>query len=287
MQISNNSARKNHFITVIIPTLGRKSLIDTLAALDEQTRRADEVLVILDKERKGVGWARNQGIIKSNGDLVVFTDDDCIPSKDWLQTLVQTLDKYNADGVGGSKDETDSILRDGRLRRKFPLATLVDEYGWVGNTANVMYKKEWLDILQHRDNYVFNENMINSSDFECAWRLRRYGARLVYVNKNVIHMKKVRIWGYFRYQFAQGMGIAYLFLAYRKAGAPTITHQESLIWGQTGTKKGARWMKATFRYILGPFDPSNFTNSKNFIVFWVGEKFKAVGFIYCLVKTGQ
>jgi len=276
--------RDKHFITVIIPTLGRSSISNTLAALDKQTRRADEVLVILDKERKGAGWARNQGIIQSQGDLVAFTDDDCLPPEDWLQTTVQILDEYNADGVGGTMDETDSKLRDERLRRKFPRVTLVDEYGWVGTGANVMYKKEWLEILQHRDNYVFNEKMINSQDAECAWRLRRYGARLVYTPKNVIHLKKLSIWGYFRHQFTRGTGIAYIFLAYRKAGAPTITHQSSFIWGQTGTKKGARWMKAIFHNILGPFDFGNFSNFKNYLVFWMGEKFKAMGFIHCLVK---
>jgi len=278
---SNNHLSQNHVISVIIPTVGRDSISATIEALNNQDRRPDEILIIEDKERNGAGWARNQGFLQAHGDLVAFTDDDCSPPPDWLQTLVQTLDEFNADGVGGTLEETDSLLRDKRLRRKFPPVALIDDYGWVGDTGNVIYKREWLENLQKRDNYVFNEKMVNAQDAECAWRLRRYGAKLVYVPKNVIHLRKLSTWGYFRHQFTRGTGIAQLYLAYRREGT-TITHQKSLVWGQTGTGTGPRWVKAFFRNILGPFDRNNFSSTRNFIIFWAGEKFQALGFVYYL-----
>lgn len=273
-------SKDKHFLTVIIPTLGRESISDSLAALDRQTRKPDEILVILDKDRKGAAWARNQGIIKSRGDLVAFTDDDCIPPEDWLETLVRIMDEYNVDGVGGTHEETDTLLRDQRLRRKIPSVLIIDDTKLVGMTANVMYKKEWLDLLKNRDTYVFNEKMVNSSDNECAWRLRRYGARLAFVPKNVIHIKKMNAYGYFSQQYTRGIGIAHLYLAYNRAG--TITHQKSLVWGPTA---GARWVKVLYYKILGPFDVGSFTTTKNFIIFWVGEKIQGIGFIYCLLRN--
>jgi GT2 family glycosyltransferase len=80
-------------VTVVIPTLGRGSLPLTLEALARQTRPADEVLQILDRDRRGVAWGRNEGIRRARGDLIAFTDDDCIPGPDWLATLIEAMDQ--------------------------------------------------------------------------------------------------------------------------------------------------------------------------------------------------
>ncbi len=42
-----------HVVTVVIPTLGRGSLARTLDALARQSRPPDEVLQILDQDRRG------------------------------------------------------------------------------------------------------------------------------------------------------------------------------------------------------------------------------------------
>ena len=39
-------------------------------------------------EKKGPAAARNCGWMKATGELVAFTDDDCIPDKDWLASLL-------------------------------------------------------------------------------------------------------------------------------------------------------------------------------------------------------
>lgn len=44
--------------------------------------------------------ARNIGVKKSKGEILVFTDSDCVVGKDWLKTLIDALG--NADGVTGA-----------------------------------------------------------------------------------------------------------------------------------------------------------------------------------------
>lgn len=41
---------------------------------------------------KGPGGARNQGALYADTDIVVFLDQDCIPSKTWLENLLKPLD---------------------------------------------------------------------------------------------------------------------------------------------------------------------------------------------------
>jgi GT2 family glycosyltransferase len=49
--------------------------------------------VIRDRGR-GVNRARNLALCLSAGDLVVFTDDDCVPDADWLNELLSLFDKH-------------------------------------------------------------------------------------------------------------------------------------------------------------------------------------------------
>ena len=100
--------------TVVIPTYSRpERLRDCLAALARQTMAADEfeVVVVDDgspepvappaanaltgpsvsvirQENAGPSAARNRGVQEARGELVALTDDDCLPTPTWLESLV-------------------------------------------------------------------------------------------------------------------------------------------------------------------------------------------------------
>jgi len=103
-------------ISVVIPTYRRPSLLlRCLEALLHQTfaREEYEIIVVSDgeddstsralsampvdkfpvlqfyalPEKAGPAAARNFGLMLSQGKLVVFTDDDCIPDKSWLNAM--------------------------------------------------------------------------------------------------------------------------------------------------------------------------------------------------------
>jgi len=45
----------------------------------------------LAESRQGAYAARNRGLAEARGDLVVFTDPDCVPRRDWLRQLVAAM----------------------------------------------------------------------------------------------------------------------------------------------------------------------------------------------------
>jgi len=113
-------------VSVIIPHYNDLALLDVcLGALERQTFPADQreiivadnaspqgaeavAKVIANRARlvvvpqKGAGPARNGGVAVSRGEILAFTDSDCLPDGDWLSQGVGALSRY--DFVGGRVD---------------------------------------------------------------------------------------------------------------------------------------------------------------------------------------
>jgi GT2 family glycosyltransferase len=74
---------------------------------DGSTDRTGEIadqyegIQVIHQENKGLGAARNVGIANSRGDIVAFTDSDCVVDPDWLYYLVATFLASGLPAVGG------------------------------------------------------------------------------------------------------------------------------------------------------------------------------------------
>ena len=124
-------------ITVIVPTYRRQQDLERcLTALKQQTRPADEVLVVVrdtDTETweflktfnvhplllhpvtvsiPGTIAAMNMGLNGAKGEIVAFTDDDAVPHVDWLARIESHfLSDSRVGGVGGR----DFVYRENHL----------------------------------------------------------------------------------------------------------------------------------------------------------------------------
>ena len=243
------SPQNNHCVSVVIPTIQSDDELDRIkVALSEQTRPAHEIIVVRDDKRQGAAWARNQGIAQCSGDLIAFLDDDCLPPKNWLESLVDAIDKYQADGAGGTYDETDSLLIDRRKRQNFPDVEMEDTQGLVGAGGNLMFTRAWLDRCIENDGYVFNEAFRISQDWELIIRSRQRNVKLIYIPVRVKHLKKMNAHAYLRQQFGRGKGIAMLYQLQKTSSTAQIS-QKSLLWGQGQGKKkrNTAWLKVLWK----------------------------------------
>ncbi|CAG0970165.1 partial heptose III glucuronosyltransferase, partial [Gammaproteobacteria bacterium] len=109
--------------SVVIPTFNRKDILrQCLKSLQAQDFTDFEVLVVdggndgteemlarefpgfryLREERSGPSVARNLGIEQATGEIVAFTDDDCLPPPDWLSKMADGYRRYpTVSGVAG------------------------------------------------------------------------------------------------------------------------------------------------------------------------------------------
>jgi glycosyltransferase involved in cell wall biosynthesis len=107
--------------SVIIPAYNSADTIeDTLKALEKQTERDFEIIVVDDgstdeireivaghdvklfnQEHRGPAAARNRGAIEARGEILVFTDSDCVPTQRWLAEMLKPFSSPEIVGVQG------------------------------------------------------------------------------------------------------------------------------------------------------------------------------------------
>lgn len=107
-------------ISIIIPTLNSRLIVQTLAALRNQQFDLTQVeVLVVGLDKLGLiktdslikfvdtstpvspAVARNIGICAAAGELLCFTDADCIPEYDWLEKITKPLQNIDISVVGG------------------------------------------------------------------------------------------------------------------------------------------------------------------------------------------
>lgn len=121
MSVENKFQEQLPFVSIIVISKGRheelKKAVSSLKQLD-YPKEGYEIIVVeegdtptpiegvnyifLPRRNLGLGYARNTGVRNSKGDIIAFTDDDCIHKKNWLTIMVNTLLETDAGGVAGA-----------------------------------------------------------------------------------------------------------------------------------------------------------------------------------------
>lgn len=89
-----------HEIEIIVVNDASKD--STSNFLEEYKRRTTKKLEVINNEHnKGVAGSRNTGIQFAKGDIVAFTDADCVVDHQWISELVKGYEQKDVAAVGG------------------------------------------------------------------------------------------------------------------------------------------------------------------------------------------
>jgi len=205
-------------ISVIIPTYRRpEDLANCLEALKNQTRLADEILVIVrDSDRQtqkflasyvkdslplrqievsipGQIAALNQGLESARGDIISITDDDGIPHPPWLENIESHFKADSSVGGVGGRDwmYVNGELHDGKQET-------VGKVQWFGRTvgnhhlgvgqprqveilkgANMSYRRSAIGNLRF-DSRLLGSGAEVHNDRGFSLNIRKAGWKLIY-----------------------------------------------------------------------------------------------------------
>lgn len=207
-------------LSVVLPTYNRaESLRRALGALTRQSADPSsyEIVVVdnnctdgtremvkamedprirlVSEPRQGLAFARNAGLDAALGPVLAFTDDDVEVARDWVETIVTTLDKNPAvDGVGGRVlPAWECGRRPGWLTREHWAPLALQDHGDARTTfdrghpigligANVAFRRKVFERVGLFSASVQRvKNVIGSTeDHELLTRLYDAGGRMLY-----------------------------------------------------------------------------------------------------------
>jgi glycosyltransferase involved in cell wall biosynthesis len=205
--------QSNLFVSVIIPVFNdAKRLQNCLDALENQTypRTLYEVIVVdngSDKDQNIAGViaqfpqaialqemtpgsyaARNKGISLAKGEVIAFTDADCIPALDWIENGVQNLLSVPNCGLVAGKIEmffqNPNQLTTVELYESVMVLAqqqeFVEKYQY-GATANVFTFKHIIDRVG-----AFDASLKSSGDMEWGQRVASFGYKQIYAEDTCV-----------------------------------------------------------------------------------------------------
>jgi glycosyltransferase involved in cell wall biosynthesis len=223
------------YCSVIVPTYSRpKQLAACLNALSQLEYQKDqfEVIVVDDgseispaeivadfearmnirmisQPNSGPATARNKGALHARGQLLAFTDDDCLPEPFWLDSLVARFVRNPDHAIGG---RTVNSLTDNSYSAASQM--LIDYlYGYYNGDSdnarfvasnNLAFPTEMFRQIGGFDNQFM---LVAAEDRELCDRWLYYGHRIIYAPEAVVrHAHELNFSSFCRQHFNYGRG---------------------------------------------------------------------------------
>jgi glycosyltransferase involved in cell wall biosynthesis len=267
------------FVSVVVPVLnGERTVGESLGTLLRMEYPADrrELIVVdngstdrtgqivrgapvryLFEPERGTAKARNLGIEASRGEIVAFTDADCLVSRGWLRELVAAFDGDRVGAVAGEivpfPPRTAAERYAARSRHLSPQRYLRRPRLPFAVTANLAFRRETFGQVGLLDPDAPRGG--ECTDF-CTRFLRQTGQRIELAPKAVVfHRHRSTTRELIRQQWNYGRGDAFLYGKYA-AELPWTWRHRRQVWGDVARTAGA--LAATsVRRAAGRADPGD------------------------------
>jgi glycosyltransferase involved in cell wall biosynthesis len=196
-------------VSIIIPTFNGASRISKcLEALLSQTSSRDvEILVVNDGSidntanvvaryvgvrlitqlNAGPAAARNRGALAARGSIILFTDDDCVPTAQWLETMMEPFQNSEVVGAKGIYRTLQKSLvarfvqieYEDRYRLMAPLA-------WIDfvDTYSAAFRR---DRFLEMNGYDTSFPLACAEDIELSYRMSARGWKMKFTPRAIVY----------------------------------------------------------------------------------------------------
>jgi GT2 family glycosyltransferase len=171
-----------------------------------------EGIHVIHQKNKGLSAARNVGIAASLGEIVAFTDSDCVVDPDWLHYLVATFLQTGLPAVGGPNlppPEDSVVAACVAASPGGPLHVLLDDVEAEHIPGcNMAFRREVLDEIGGFDPIYRSAG----DDVDVCWRLQDRGHRIGFSPAAMVwHFRRNTMKAYIGQQKGYGKAEALLY----------------------------------------------------------------------------
>lgn len=234
-------------ISVVIPAYNAgMTLAACLDALFHQTVSAEqyEVIVVDDgssdntsevarrfpvryffQTNRGPATARNQGANEAEGDILLFTDSDCVPAPDWVEQMTKPFEDASVAAVKGAYR-----TRQRSFAARFAQIEFEDRYDRLRSagtidligTYSAGFRKE---VFLRMGGFDRAFPSANNEDVDFSYRLSSAGYRMIFNPEAIVHHDHAATIGeYLRVKFWRAYWRMYVYRRYpRKAVQDSYT----------------------------------------------------------------
>lgn len=198
------------FVSIVIPVYnGARTVrlcLDAILQLDYPRERYEVIVVdnnstdgtpeivsqypvrlLYERELQGPHAATNTGLRQAQGEIIVFTDSDCVPETGWLRALVAPFADEHVVATGGKIEAYQPASRVERFlaeaRPSKNCLRMSESWATSIVTGNAAYRADAIHAVG-----LFNANMYTGSEVDLAWRVQSTtGKTVVYVPQAVVY----------------------------------------------------------------------------------------------------
>lgn len=198
----------------------------------------DTVRIIIDKgailenaKKRGPAAAKNKGIEKAKGDIIVFIDADCVAHPDWLKRIVEPFQNLTTGCVAGEiiPNDPKTMIEKFLCSKKhlFQSVNISHPFLPFAATANAAYKREIFE-----KNGFFDENLFIGEDADMSWRMQLFtNYKLTYIpDATVFHPHESRPKELFRQKRRHAYGSVMLYKKYKRYRKGELKSLKQTYW---------------------------------------------------------
>jgi glycosyltransferase involved in cell wall biosynthesis len=200
-------------VSIVIPTFNRKELLkETLKSRSNQTYPKDKYeIIVCDDNRstdgtdemikeltkvspcelryfkvkskyKGPAYARNIGIENARGEIIGFTDDDCVASPTWIEQAVPYFEDRRIGAVQGCV--LAHVYKANKLEKMFKVDIGITHTEDTGHyvTANMFYRKKV--IIEAG---CFDPELVRGEDTDLAYKVKGRGYEIPFCENVIVY----------------------------------------------------------------------------------------------------
>lgn len=161
------------------------------------------------KGKAGPAAARNEGAKRARGEILLFTDSDCVPNRDWVEKMTDSLKKKGVVGVKGAyiTGQKSIVARFSQLEfeERYKMLEKAESIDMVDTHAGG-YRK---DVFMKMGGFDASFPVANNEDTELSYRMSNSGYKMIFNSSAIVsHLNhpdavvkyaKLKFWrGYWR-----------------------------------------------------------------------------------------